>query len=294
MSSPVTVFTATVFPDVARLWHGCVSRAFPAGTKIEIFHDSSEAPLDSTLYPGAAILQRTATRRDHHDAYNDAIRRAQTPYLAIVDSDVFWISPDLWGRVEKLLQSPEVAAVSCISRSRRQSHGTYAVVFKPEAYRKVLRDFPDGFYPAAEHIDLDAPLEKSRWFDTGEKMTQAVMDAGYRVELLHLDRSGELIRFYGVTLTRRGGDNFGEATLARISGYNNYFWRGYVSNLVLQALHDNIFAEGARYYFPFRLAPLALYTAGAPKHFRFRLEFIGRMLRGKRKVAQFLRENAPK
>ena len=293
MSSPVTVFTATVFPDVARLWHGCVRRAFPAGTSIEIFHDSSDEPLDCSLYPGATILPRTAQRRDHHDAYNDAIVRARTPYLAIIDTDVFWIAPDLWSRVEKLLQPPEVAAVSCISRSRRRSHGTYAVVCKPEAYRKVLRDFPDGFYPAAEHIDPEAPLEKSRWFDTGDKMTQAVMDAGYKVELLHLDKVGELVRFYGVTLTRRGGDNLGETALARISGYNNYFWRGYVSNLVLRSLHDNTFPEGARYYFPFRLAPLALRTAGAPKHFRFRLEFIGRVRRGKRKVEKFLRENAP-
>jgi glycosyltransferase involved in cell wall biosynthesis len=287
----LTVFTATVFPDVARLWHGCVRRAFPADTRIEIFHDSDTETLVPELYPGATILKRTPARRDHHDAYNDAVQRAETPFVAIIDSDVFWITPGLWSRVRELLTPPDVAAVSCISRSRRRSHGTYAVVMKADLYREVLRGFPDGYYPGAEYIDERDPMNQSRWYDTGDKMTQAVFDAGYRVELLNLDKAGELIRFYGITLTRRGGDNIGGAALARTSGYNKYFWRGYVCNLVMQRLHDRVFPDGARYYFPFGPGPLILNSLTvSPQLLKYRIGFVRKMMRGADRIEQFLRQ----
>jgi glycosyltransferase involved in cell wall biosynthesis len=289
MTPELTVFTATVFPDVARLWHGCIRRAFPADTRIEIFHDAAGEPLAPELYPGATILSRTPTRRDHHEAYNDAIRRAETPFIAIIDSDVFWVAPDLWSRVRPLLDSPEVAAVSCISRSRRRSHGTYAVVAKAEIYRKVLSGFPDGFYPAAEHINEGDPLNASRWFDTGDRMTQAVFDAGYRVELLNFDKAGDLVRFYGVTLTRRGGDAIGETALARTCSYNSYFWRGYLCNLILQRVHDRVFVDGPRYYFPFSAWPLIANSLdGSPELLTWRLDFFRRMLDGANKIENCL------
>ena len=45
------------------------------------------------LFPGAAVLRRSPARRDFHEAYNDAVRRCGTPFLAFVDSDVFWLDP---------------------------------------------------------------------------------------------------------------------------------------------------------------------------------------------------------
>src|SRR6185295_7294236 len=208
-SSPqLTVFTATVYPDVARMWYACVRRAFPASsTKFEIFYDSDGEGLPRDCFEGATFLRRTPERRDHHDAYNDAVQRATTPYLAIIDTDVFWTTSNLWDQVRSRLEQPGVAAVSCISRSRRKSHGTYAVVFKPEIYRKVLEELPGGFYPGAEFLDPKIHMTEWRWFDTGDILTQAVMEAGHKVELLHLDKSREVVRFYGVTLSRRGGRN---------------------------------------------------------------------------------------
>src|ERR1700728_1113592 len=213
----LTVFTATVYPDVARIWYACVRRAFPAhATTFEIFYDSDGAGLPPGCFDGANIVRRTPERRDHHDAYNDAVKRAETPYLAIIDTDVFWTSGELWADVRRRLERPEVAAVSCISRSRRKSHGTYAVVLKPEIYRRVLEKVPEGFYPGAELLDPKLPMTQWRWFDTGDILTQAVMDAGYEVELLHLDKSREVVRFYGITLSRRGGRNFGAAALTEM------------------------------------------------------------------------------
>ena len=116
----VTVFTCTVYPDVARIWHACVRRAFPADeARIEIFYDSDQGLLDPAHFPGAAILPRTPARREYHDAYNDAVARVETPYLAFIDSDVFWISGELWPFVRQELAVPEVAAVSLVSRRRR-------------------------------------------------------------------------------------------------------------------------------------------------------------------------------
>jgi ribulose bisphosphate carboxylase small subunit len=288
----LTVFTATVYPDVARIWYACVQRAFPTqATKFEIFYDSDGKGLPLGCFEGAEIMRRTAERRDHHDAYNDAVRRAETPYLAIIDTDVFWTSGKLWADVRGRLNRPEVAAVSCVSRSRRKSHGTYAVILKPQIYRQVLEKLPDGFYPGAELLDPKLPITQWRWFDTGDILTQAVMDAGYMVELLHFDKSREIVRFYGITLSRRGGRNFGAAALTEMAGKDKYFWRGYVSNLVLQRVYRRVFRDGPEYDFPFRSAPLVLRSLRAkPSVIAWRYGFLRHMLRGGRQIETFLRE----
>jgi len=170
----LTVFTSTVFADVARIWFRCVRRAFPEGlARFEIFHDSDDEPLDPAEFPGAVILRRTAACREFHDAYNEAVERCRTRYLAIIDSDVFWVSREIWPRVQRELEEPGVAAVACISRSHRKSHGTYSVVLKPEIYRQVMKTLPDGFFPHAETTDTSVPIGsgttpamccRSRWW----------------------------------------------------------------------------------------------------------------------------------
>jgi ribulose bisphosphate carboxylase small subunit len=247
----VTVFTATVYPDVARLWYECVRRAFPPdAARFEIFYDAEGDGLPSDCFEGVHILRRTPDRRDHHDAYNDAVHRATTRYLAIIDTDVFWT-----------------------------------------IYRRVLEKLPGGFYPGAEFLDPRVPLTEWRWFDTGDILTQAVIDAGHEVELLHLDKSGQIVRFYGITLSRRGARNFGPAALSLMAGRDKYFWRGYVCNLVLQRVYQRVFPNGPRYDFPFRMAPLVLNSLGTrPSVMAWRYQFLRRILAGKRKVEDFLLE----
>jgi ribulose bisphosphate carboxylase small subunit len=291
----VTVFTATVYPDVARLWYECVRRAFPPdAARFEIFYDAEGDGLPGDCFEGVHILRRTPDRRDHHDAYNDAVHRATTLYLAIIDTDVFWTSREIWSEVRARLERRSVAAVSCVSRSRRKSHGTYAVVLKPEVYRRVLEKLPGGFYPGAEFLDPRVPWTEWRWFDTGDILTQAVIDAGHEVDLLHLDKSGQIVRFYGITLSRRGARNFGPAALSLMAGKDKYFWRGYVCNLALQSVYKRVFPNGPKYDFPFRMAPLVLKSLRTrPSVMAWRCLFLRQILAGKRKVEDFLLE-APK
>jgi hypothetical protein len=255
----VTVFTSTVYPDVARLWHACVSRAFPAAeARLEIFQDSARHSLDPGLYPGATILRRTPARREFHEAYNDAVARVETPWLAIVDSDVFWISRDLWPRVKERLGDPRVAAVSGVSRRRRPSHGTFAVVLKTAVYREVFaRSLPLGFFPAARRPDPAVSWESWDWYDTGDLAAQAVADAGWLVDLEHRDEQGEIFRLHGITLSRRGGEHFGNANLLRLAGRDRYYFRGCAGNVVLKALHDRLFPGGPSYDFPLDAPALA-------------------------------------
>ncbi|MGE5345726.1 MAG: nucleotidyltransferase family protein, partial [Acidithiobacillales bacterium] len=147
----LTVFAATVFPDLVRLWHACLVRALPREEAIvEVYDDSAAGDLDAVLLPGATILRRAPERPDFQMAYNDAIARATTPLLAFVDTDVFCVSKDVWRRARAELERPEVAAVSCVSREAAESPGTFAVVMKVAAYREALRSVPGGFVPFAE------------------------------------------------------------------------------------------------------------------------------------------------
>lgn len=287
----VTVFTSTVYPDVVRLWYAAVSRAFPAEeARFEIFQDSDRDILDPAFYLGATILHRTRQRREFHDAYNDAISRVETPYLAFIDSDVFWISPDLWPWARERLAEPEVAAVSYVSRKRRPSHGTFAVVMKVAAYREVFRQsLPQGFFPRAEHPDPAVPFDQWVWYDTGDLATQAVVDAGWQVDLLHRDELGELFRFHGITLSRRGAEHVGPENLARLAGSDQYYFRGYAGNLVLKSLHDRLFPAGPRYDFPLGPLPLARASRGSsPEERAWRREYWRYLKEGVARVERFL------
>ncbi|HYL06244.1 MAG TPA: hypothetical protein VE075_09395 [Thermoanaerobaculia bacterium] len=288
----MTVFTSTVYPDVARLWHACVTRAFPAAeARFEVFLDSARCDLDPALLPGAAILRRTLTRRDFHEAYNDAVARVETPYLAIVDSDVFWISPRLWEWVKDRLAVPEVAAVSCVSRHRRPSHGTFAVVMKVAAYREVFaRVLPLGFFPGAERPDPAVPYERWGWYDTGDLATQAVAGAGWQVDLLHRDEAGELVRMHGITLCRRGAEHVGAANLVRLAGIDRYYFRGCAGNLVLKDLHDRVFPDGPRYGFDLAVRPLVRASRNNPaEEVAWRRSYWQQLRAGAERLEQFVR-----
>ena len=284
----VTVFTSTIYPDLARLWHACIRRSFPADeAAIEVFQDSDEHVVDPRWLPGADVLRRAASRRDFHEAYNDALARVETPYLAFVDTDVFWIAPDLWPRVREELKRPEVGAVSCASRDQIVSHGTFAVVMKVAAYREALKSLPDGFFPAIEHPDPAVPEHRWVRHDTGDLATRAVVEAGWKVELLHLYRSGELARFRGITLSRRSAEWLGRRALVRMCHRSRYFWRGYLGNLVLQRLHDRLFADGPRYAFPHGAGPLLVQRLR--RDWRYRLAYLRELRAGARRVESFVR-----
>lgn len=289
----LTVFTSTVFADVARIWHACVTRAFPAGeVTLEMFYDSDGDFPRPDLFPGTTILRRSSQVREFHEAYNDAVLRVQTPYLAIIDSDVFWVSTDLWASVREQLAEPGVAAISCVSRSGKESHGTFALVMNVAAYRKVFERLPAGFFPAAEAMDPAAPMNRWRWFDTGDLLTQAVIEAGYKVPLHHMDEGGDVVQFRGITLSRMGGRYIGARQLARLGGQDRYFFRGYVGNLLLKRLHDRLFVDGPRYDFPFNASSLLRQIPrGTPREIAWRVLFTAGDLATARKVERFVRTN---
>ncbi len=249
---------------------------------MEIFQDGDrETPLEPALFPGAALLRRGPGRRDFHEAYNEAVLRAETPYLGFIDSDVFWTTPDLWPWARQRLERPGVAAVSCISRSHRPSHGTFAVFLNVAVYREILAGFPLGFCQAVEIADPALPPDRWRWSDTGDLLTERVLAAGHQVELHHLDEEGVLPSFDTISVFRRTAGWAGMSALLREVGDSRFLWRGYCGNLVLRRLHDRLFAGGPRYDFPYPAPPLARQAVrGKPGKIAWRLRYAA-SLRGK-------------
>lgn len=132
-------------------------------------------------------------RRDFHEAYNDAVRRCETQFLAFVDSDVFCLDPRAWPRAAEELANSRVAAVSFLSRARTASHGTFAVALRPGPYREALSTLPGGFFPAVEGVDPSVPRTKWIEHDTGDLVTRAVIAAGHEVRFSRLDGDGGAI-----------------------------------------------------------------------------------------------------
>jgi hypothetical protein len=246
-----TIFAASVFGDLPRLWLACLRRALPAGeVHFELFDDSREGSLDRSLLPGVAVLPRSPARPDFQVAYEDALRRTTTPLLVFVDTDVFWLSRDVWPRVLREFENPRVAAVSCISRTAAASPGTFAVVMRTEVFRDVVRGVPGGFAP---HVEGEAGGETPglwRGDDTADRVARAVVDAGFEVPLLHLGGTDAFARFDAITMTRLLGGWVGQKTLLEMAVTNPYFRRGCLGALALARVHDALFADGPRFGVP--------------------------------------------
>jgi hypothetical protein len=277
------------------VWHACVARALGGAARVEIFDDSPAQELDPALFPGAELLRRSGARRDFHEAYNDAVRRCGTTFLAFVDSDVFWLDGGVWPRAAAELSDPRVAAVSFVSRARTASHGTFAVALKPGPYREALAALPGGFFPAVAHVDPATPRERWIEHDTGDLLTRAVLAGGHEIRLLALDGAGgAFARFDGITLSRRASLFIGADGLARMARTSDYFWHGWVGNLFLQRLHDGLFPDGPRYDYPFPRAGAFLRAVSArPGRTRDRLAYLRRLRRKASAVRAFVRGESP-
>ena len=223
--------------------------------KFEVFDDSAKSDLDAAFLPGVTLLRRTEERPDFEVAYADALRRATTPFLAFVDTDVFWLSRDIWPRVLAEFERPRVAGVACISRTSAASPGTFAVVMRTEVYREILRNVPGGFAPFAEGEVPDGPPGRWRGNDTADRISRAVTAAGFDLPLLDL-APGVLVKFDAVTMTRLLAAWVGEDTLLRMAVTNPYFRRGCLGGLELARVHDACFADGPRFSPPLPAARL--------------------------------------
>ncbi len=252
-----TVFAASVFGDLPRLWLACLRRALPAeDVRFELFDDSPDGGLDEALLPGVAVVRRSPARPDFQVAYGDALQRATTPLLVFVDTDVFWLSRDVWPRVLGELENPRVAAVSCVSRAAAASPGTFAVVMRTGIIRGVAARVKGEFAP---FVDAEAGEGlPGRWHgaDTGDRVARAAADAGFEIRHLDLAATGEFVRFDAITMTRLLGTWVGKEVLLRMAVTNPYFRRGCLGGLALAGLHDGLFESGPRFGAPLPAASL--------------------------------------
>ena len=252
-----TIFAASVFGDIPRLWLACLRRSLPpADVTYEVFDDSADGSLDEGLLPGVAVLRRSPSRPDFQVAYDDALRRATTPFLAFVDTDVFWLSRDVWPRILRELENPRVAAVSCVSRAAAPSPGTFAVVMRTAVYRDVVRGVPGAFTPRVEGEAAGGAPGRWRGDDTADRVARAVKEAGFEVALLHLAATDAFARFDAITMTRLLGGWVGPDTLLEMAVTNPYFRRGAVGALALARVHDAVFPDGPRFGVPLPAARL--------------------------------------
>lgn len=289
MTPVLTVFTASARLDLARLWLACVARAF-AGERvaIEIFGES-ESVLDPSLLPGATILRPAPSRRDYQEALNDALRRVTTPYLAFIDTDVFWTSAETWPHVKERLENDRCAAVSCVSRTATKGHGTFAVVVKVAPYRKALANVPDGFFAAAEREEPGEPPGRWSGHDTGDLLLRAVVAQGGRVELLHLDVEGAFVKFDALTCTHLLAMWAGSRPVLTLARQNGYIRDSILGNLALAGVHRRLFPGGPPFEFGVSEAALWASLARHPSRLREALGRARRIGLGARRVERFIR-----
>ena len=295
MTPLLTIFTASVRSDLARLWLACVTRAFPPGeTVVEIFDDSDEGALQPELLPGAVLLRPGPGRRDFQEAYNDALRRAATPWLALIDTDAFAVSRDVWPRAHAWFADRSVAAVACAPRASVEGHDTVALVLRVDAYRSALEAVPDGFLPRAERERTEARPGEWIGHDTGDLLTRAVENGGGRVERLTLDDDGAFVRFDALTNAHLLAAWSGTGPLLELVRRDPYLREGCLGNLALRPTYERAFPEGPP--FSFAVSRAAVWTALAsagPATFTAGVRRVRRLRAGAERIVRFLKETPP-
>lgn len=294
MTPSLTIFTASARLDLARLWLASVARAFPReAARIEIFDDSGDGALSPGLLPGATIFRPGPGRRDFQEAYNDALARAVTPWLAFVDTDAYPVSREVWPRVRARLEAG-AAAVHCAPRDAVVGHDTVALVLNVEAYRAALADAPGGFLPRVDGEDADGRPGRWRGWDTGDLLTGAVVARGGRVEPLRFEDEGAFVRFDALTNAHLLAVWAGARQLGALARRDAYLREGCLGNLALRAVHDGVFPAGPRFAFPLTGVALwaALVTAG-PSTLRAGLGRARRLRAGARRLSRFLSATPP-
>lgn len=289
MTPRLTIFTASVRLDLARLWLACVTRAFPReSTRVEIFDDSEDGALRPDLLPGAAILRPGPGRRDFQEAYNDVLARTATPWLAFLDTDVFAVSRDVWPRVRARLETG-AAAVLCAPQTAVEGHDTVAIALNVETYRTALVDAPGGFLPRVEGEDPAGRPGRWRGFDTGDLLTGAVTARGGRVEPLRLEREGAFVRFDALTNAHLLAAWAGTARLLDLVRHDAYLREGCLGNIALRRIHGETFPDGPPFAFP--VSGLAVWSALAsagPAALRAGIGRARRLSAGARRLSRFL------
>jgi hypothetical protein len=290
----LTIFTASARLDLARLWLACVTRAFAGEpVAIEIFGES-DSVLDPSLLPGATLLRPGPSRRDYQDALSDALRRATTPFLAFVDTDVFWTSPDTWRRVQERFEDGRCAAVSCISRTATEGHGTFAVVLRVAPYREALARVPGGFFAAAEEEKAGNPPGRWAGPDTGDLLFREVVARGGRVDLLHLDEEGAFVKFDALTCTHLLVTWAGARPVLLLARRNTYIRDSVLGNLALAGAYRRLYPEGPPFEFPIRpAAALRALAASGPRGFARAASRFFALRAGARRVVRFLAAGRP-
>ncbi len=291
MTSVLTVFTASARLDLARLWLACVTRAFPRGeVVVEIFDDSKDGVLTPGLLPDAAVLRPGPSRRDFQEAYNDALQRASTPFLVLLDTDAFATSAHVWPAVRERFADEGVAAVSCAPRTATPGHDTVALVLRVSAYRAALADVPGGFLPRADRPEPGSPPGRWSGHDTGDLLTRAVCESGGKHEVLHLEEAGSFVRFDALTNVHLLAIWAGANPLLSLVRRDAYFREGCLGNLALRPIYERRFPEGPP--FAFGLSRAMLWTAlasGGLATLRDGMKRARRMRAGARRVEEFLR-----
>lgn len=290
MTPLLTVFTASARLDLARLWLACVARAFPRDeVVVEIFDDSKDGVLTPGLLRDATVLRPGPSRRDFQEAYNDALRRASTPFLVLLDTDAYATSADVWPFVRERLANENVAAVSCAPRTATTGHDTVAVVLRVAAYRAALAGVPEGFFPRAVRLESGDP--PGRWFghDTGDLLTSAVLALGGKHEVLRLEEAGSFVRFDALTNVHLLASWAGHKPLLSLARRHAYFREGCLGNLALKAVYEKRFSDGPP--FSFGLSRAALWTelaSGGLDSLRDGVRRARRMRAGARRIEKFL------
>ncbi|HMA30001.1 MAG TPA: hypothetical protein VKS23_09060 [Thermoanaerobaculia bacterium] len=290
MTPLLTIFTASVREDLARLWLACVRRAFPRDeTLVEIFDDSEAGRLRPERLEGATILRPGPGRRDFQEAYNDALGRAATPWLALLDTDTYAVSRDVWPRVRARF-GPDVAAVLCAPRGATGGDDTVALVLNVAAYRAACEDAPDGFLPRVEgEVNGERPGQW-RGHDTGDLLTRAVARRGGRIDVLPLGDEGAFVRFDALTNAQLLAAWSGDGPLLALAREHVYFREGCLGNIALRRLYARTFPDGPP--FSFRVPTAAVWAAmasGGLGSLRDAASRARRMRAGARRIEKFLR-----
>lgn len=197
----MTVFTCSVYPDLTRVWHSVLTRAFRGGQATVLVYDCGGG-LRPEWFPGAIV--RRVPNWDHGRKIDLALQELESSEIVfILDDDVFPLSETVVRRgLLALGRDPRMAAYSFHCRDwwklpaaggLHVPMGSYALLVKREIVRTERLSF------RAEMTSDDAIRNGTGYWDTADFLQKELIERGYTIGYAPEEDRCEIPTFFGTS-----------------------------------------------------------------------------------------------
>ena len=243
-SEKIALFTTTIFPELAVVWHHCVRRTL--GDQVDTVILDSSARLDASLLPGVEVhgYWNTSNAAKIHAFLGHSASKRRLTWIC--DDDVFPVDTGIIQHTQQAFADPKTATLSFRPRTwwhfdldgkTYEPSGSYCLVLNRDIFidQEHLDPFPRDGNTHVCHL-ADRKLKR---FDTLDYANEQLLQRGYTCAIAEEEKRDTFFTgFDGTSIAAFMRPYFAniDALLAYLRDPDDDAWRGNVLPRIVNAL----------------------------------------------------------